>query len=100
VERSKAELRDEPVGKCGIFCGSCRLYVVTKCKGCVDPFAQRATACKLYKCAEGKGLNSCGKCKDFPCLEHFGSAQVYAKKKLLDWKRQEITSWVKEKTKD
>jgi hypothetical protein len=45
-------------------------------------------------------MNSCGNCKEFPCLEHFGSAQVYAKKKLVDWKKREITSWMEEKTKD
>jgi hypothetical protein len=90
-------LRDEPVGKCGIFCGSCRLYILTKCKGCVDPFAEKAAECSLYKCAEDRGIGSCGKCTEFPCLEHFGSAQVFSKKKLLDWKRREILGRGKDK---
>jgi hypothetical protein len=40
-------------------------------------------------CAKDKGLDSCGRCQEFPCLEHYSSDQVYAKKKLFDWKKQE-----------
>ena len=79
------------VGKCGIFCGACRLYIIEKCKGCLDVDLERV-ACSVYKCAEKKKVDSCGKCHDFPCLEHYSSDQVFAKKKLLDWKRREIAS--------
>lgn len=80
-----------PVGKCGIFCGACRLYVVEKCKGCIEASLKKA-ACSVYKCASKKNLDSCGKCDDFPCLEHYSSNQVFAKKKLLDWKKREIAA--------
>jgi len=84
------EARSELVGKCGIFCGACRLYILTKCKGCFGLLAEKDAKCSFYKCVENKGINSCGRCQDFPCLEHYGSGQVYAKKKLLDWKKREV----------
>lgn len=83
-------MTSEFIGKCGVFCGACRLYILMKCKGCFDLFAKKETKCSFYKCVEGKGIDSCGRCQEFPCLEHYGSAQVYAKKKLLDWKKREM----------
>lgn len=84
------ELGNEVIGKCGIFCGACRLYILTKCKGCLDLSAKKETKCSLHECVESKQIDSCGRCQEFPCLEHYGSAQVYAKKKLLDWKKREV----------
>ena len=84
------ESQNELVGKCGIFCGTCRLYVLTKCRGCLDLPAGKEAKCSFYKCVENKRIDSCGNCQDFPCLEHYGSEQVYAKRKLLDWKMREI----------
>jgi hypothetical protein len=82
-------LKSDPVGKCGIFCGACRLYILAKCKGCFD-LDWKKIKCSVYRCAENKGIDSCGKCQEFPCLEHYSSDQVYAKKKLLNWKQREI----------
>jgi len=83
-------MRNDPVGKCGIFCGACKLYILAKCKGCSDLDLKKIN-CSVYRCADRKGIDSCGKCEEFPCLEHYGSDQVYAKKKLLNWKEREIT---------
>jgi hypothetical protein len=82
-------LNSQPVGKCGIFCRACRLYILEKCKGCLDVDSEKKVKCSVLICAQDKGLDSCGRCQEFPCLEHYGSDQVYAKKKLLDWKKQE-----------
>ncbi|MCJ7470028.1 DUF3795 domain-containing protein [Candidatus Bathyarchaeota archaeon] len=77
------------IGKCGVFCGTCRLHVLTKCEGCLNHFA-KSIKCSFYACVESKRLASCGECRQFPCLEHYGSSQVYSKKKLLNWKKKEI----------
>lgn len=90
IEEREVQLGNDLVGKCGVFCGACRLYVLTKCKGCLDLFARKETGCSLYKCVESKRIDTCGRCQEFPCLEHYGSAQVFSKRKLLDWKKREI----------
>jgi hypothetical protein len=90
VNGLRVELESKLVGKCGVFCNACRLYVLTECKGCSDLISKKETICPIYVCAENRGLNSCGRCPEFPCLEHYGSAQIYAKKKLLEWKKREI----------
>lgn len=79
----------DPVGKCGVFCGACKLYVSAKCKGCLD-IKMNKTDCSLYRCVADKGVGTCGRCQEFPCLEHYGHDQVYSKRKLLDWKKREI----------
>lgn len=84
------------VGRCGIYCGSCPIYRAShdndektrfnlsfstrctldqiKCEGCgtSDRFAL-SKGCIYRKCANGRGLESCGECKDFPCeaLQYF-----------------------------
>jgi len=87
--KGQAKLSSQPVGKCGIFCRACRLYILEKCKGCLD-VDWKKVKCSVFMCAEDRGLDSCGKCQEFPCLEHYSSDQVYAKKKLLDWKKRKL----------
>jgi len=77
--------RSDLVGKCGIYCGACRLYILKVCKGC----SGEEHKCPYIKCVEGKGISSCGECQEFPCARHFGPMAVYAEK-YLDWKKQEI----------
>ncbi len=81
-------------GRCGMYCGSCPLYRAShdfddkkvselsastgcavdrvRCEGCgsADRFV---SSCAVRKCAEGKGLESCALCPEFPCeaLEGF-----------------------------
>lgn len=74
------------IGKCGIYCSACRLYVLKKCKGCSGEEAK----CSYYKCVENKGIDSYVECQDFPCEKHYGPMAVYAEK-FLDWKKQKIT---------
>lgn len=84
------EFRKDLIGRCGIYCGACRLYILKKCKGCLNIYAREEAKCPYYKCVENKGINSCGECQEFPCEKHYGSMAVYAKL-FLDWKKQEIT---------
>ena len=78
------EFRRKLIGKCGIYCGACRLYILNDCKGCYEE-----TKCPYYKCVETKKIGSCGECQEFPCDKHYGQMAVYAKK-FLNWKKQEI----------
>jgi len=79
------EFRRDLIGRCGIYCGACRLFVLKKCEGC----SNEEVKCPYYKCVENKAINSCGECQEFPCEKHYGPMAVYAEK-FLNWKRQEI----------
>jgi hypothetical protein len=85
----KLEFGRNLVGKCGIYCGACRLFTLKKCKGCLNLYANAEAKCPYYKCVENKELSSCGECKEFPCKKHYGSMAVYAKM-FLEWKKQEM----------
>jgi len=53
--------------RCGIVCSKCRYREEKNCAGCVhieNPFWGE---CELKSCCEGKGLDNCGYCTDFPC---------------------------------
>lgn len=81
---------------CGIYCGSCPLYLartdkelrkkiaegqgipvekVLLCAGCrpmrglVSPLAGSGMACETYACAISKKVEFCYECEDFPCLK-------------------------------
>ena len=79
------EFSRDIIGKCGIYCGACRLYVLKRCERCSNEEGK----CPYYKCVENKAINSCGECQEFPCEKHYGPMAVYTKK-FLDWKKQEI----------
>ncbi len=58
---------------CGSNCAECANYQGTKepkCQGCEaakgKPFWTKET-CRLYACAESKGVSHCGLCATFPC---------------------------------
>lgn len=54
--------------RCGILCGACEYREQTGCRGCVNidrPFW--GACCPVKACCEGKGLEHCGLCPDFPC---------------------------------
>jgi len=77
------------IGKCGIYCGACRLHILKKCKGCLNLYANKEAKCPYHKCVTNKEINSCGECREFPCEKHYGPMAVYTKM-FLDWKKQEI----------
>jgi hypothetical protein len=54
--------------RCGILCSECGYREKTGCGGCVHiekPFW--GDSCPVKSCCEGKNLEHCGKCGDFPC---------------------------------
>jgi ribosomal protein L40E len=78
------------VSRCGIYCGSCPMYRAShdndekakfdiafstrctldqvRCEGCgsADRF-ELSQGCTYRKCADDRGIVSCGECKEFPC---------------------------------
>jgi hypothetical protein len=66
---TKLEFRKDLVGRCGIYCGACRLYVIKKCGGCLNLYANKEAKCPYYKCVENKGINSCGEMPRIPLRE-------------------------------
>lgn len=53
--------------RCGILCGECEFKETMGCKGCVnidDPFWGE---CPVKASCEGKSLEHCGQCVEFPC---------------------------------
>ena len=83
------KIERELVGKCGIYCGACRLYILGVCKGCIE-INREEQKCPYYKCVAARNINFCGECQEFPCKLHYGSLAVYAKK-FLDWKKREVS---------
>lgn len=53
------------LGKCGYYCGQCPGFIHGDCAGCVE--GNKDGACYSRDCVLGKGILSCGYCKDFPC---------------------------------
>lgn len=54
--------------RCGILCGGCPFRRARECGGCVEiqkPFW--GESCPIKTCCEGRGLDHCGQCGDFPC---------------------------------
>ena len=92
MEKNAGKYDKKKAAVCGLFCPSCTLYIGTQedperlkfladafklpvedvmCGGCraeVRSFYCR-DLCKMYKCADEKGLEFCGNCKDYPCQE-------------------------------
>jgi len=54
--------------RCGVCCDSCERKDEVHCTGCLameKPFW--GGECGVKTCCEGRGLNHCGECADFPC---------------------------------
>ena len=54
--------------RCGVLCEQCEKRSGGICKGCPQmekPFW--GGDCQVKSCCEGKSLNHCGECEDFPC---------------------------------
>ena len=53
--------------RCGILCGKCEWQKNGKCKGCVNIDNPFWGACPVKSYCEGRGLEHCGECSEFPC---------------------------------
>jgi hypothetical protein len=54
--------------RCGILCGECEYRESVGCMGCIamdKPFW--GESCPVKSCCEGKKLENCGMCDNFPC---------------------------------
>lgn len=80
--------------RCGIDCSVCERKGRVGCKGCANmdaPFW--GGVCQVKSCCEGRGLEHCGLCEEFPCvmLSEMGKEQGYDPaprlKRCLEWSR-------------
>jgi hypothetical protein len=53
--------------RCGVCCNSCEHKEEWGCKGCLQMMKPTWGECEVKLCCEGKELNFCGECSDFPC---------------------------------
>ncbi len=119
----------ELAGYCGLYCGSCETFRAWKekdaallmkeaaesgrpiedirCDGCKSAeVIFWCSRCRIKECAEGKGLEFCFECRDFPCgvlLEFEGSAEhhegvIQELKRIRevgvdDWLREQDRRW-------
>lgn len=54
--------------RCGVECNSCEKKSQGICKGCLNidkPYW--GGECEVKNCCEGRKLNHCGECPEFPC---------------------------------
>lgn len=53
--------------RCGILCSGCGFRESMGCKGCVEIEQPFHGSCPVKNCCEGKSLEHCGQCGEFPC---------------------------------
>jgi len=110
---------------CGLFCQSCSIYIgtmeeprrleriaramdqtedETRCEGCRSLVrTSYCKTCKMYACAEAKGIDFCVQCSDYPCHE-ITTFQSILPHRLELWQSQERIreagweQWYKEKS--
>ena len=51
----------EYIAACGLYCGACRKFLTEKCAGCKGN--EKTTWCKIRKCCEEKGFQTCAECQ-------------------------------------
>lgn len=58
-------MKEQLLGKCGFYCGSCPTFLGGGCLGCGKEHQQGD--CFTRDCVMGRGLPFCGACPGFPC---------------------------------
>jgi len=54
--------------RCGILCSKCKFRESENCATCVKmEIPYWGEPCPLKDCCEGRGLEHCGLCPEFPC---------------------------------
>lgn len=59
------EININLIAACGLYCAACRKHLAGKCPGC--HLNQKASWCKIRKCVQSKGINSCADCEMDVC---------------------------------
>jgi hypothetical protein len=114
---------------CGLPCFECYLYLANdnedirmmvskelgispekaSCKGCRNENGRCAhlpTTCRLYPCAEQRGIKHCCDCSDFPCdylHPYADNAKLWHNTKVFNLsliKKMGLKKWAKEKAKN
>ncbi len=62
------KVKEKIESRCGIRCSECEYKESVNCQGCINitkPFW--GESCPVKSCCEGKNLDCCGECDEFPC---------------------------------
>lgn len=51
------------IAACGLYCGSCKKYILNKCPGCDANV--KATWCKTRTCCKELNIQSCAECNSY-----------------------------------
>ena len=54
---------------CGVDCAVCPDYTGSKCPGCRKSEWPEGDPCMPIACCQGRGIDFCGQCADFPCAD-------------------------------
>ena len=113
---------------CGLPCFECYLYLANHsadiraavarelaipeekavCRGCRDEGGKCShlpVRCRVYPCAEAKGLHNCSDCSDFPCdylHPYADNARLWHNTKVFNLcliKKMGVDGWAKDKAK-
>ena len=80
-------MKEELLGKCGFYCGSCPTYREGGCLGCMEE--HREGDCFTRDCVLRSGLDCCGACRQFPCDDLLNRPHATVlDKDWLKWKRE------------
>lgn len=58
------------IAPCGLYCGECSGFQEERCGGCISRKGlclKYTKICRIYSCADKKGIHFCCECKAFPC---------------------------------
>lgn len=119
---------EQMTAPCGLPCFECYLYLANEneemkkmvseileipiemavCRGCRDEGGKCAhlpVACRVYPCAEQKGIRHCCDCNEFPCdyfQPYADNAKMWHNTKVFNLcliKKMGLEEWAKEKAK-
>ena len=78
------------IGFCGVDCSVCSDYVSGICTGCRESAHTTTEDCPTVTCCEGKNIEFCNGCEQFPCegmqaffTESESHKEAYARLKKL-----------------
>ena len=84
-------MKQELIGKCGFFCGSCPTYLNDSCMGCL--LEHQIGDCYTRDCVISKEIDYCGECSNFPCDTILTKPHTTVlDKDWLKWKKESETN--------
>lgn len=64
LQMQDVTMNTELVACCGLYCGACKSYLHSKCRGCREN--AKAAWCKVRSCCLEQQITTCAECSAFP----------------------------------